>query len=127
VVFGCGGDRDAGKRPLMGEAAGRAADLVVVTSDNPRSEDPAAIVSAVLPGLAAAGREPVGRDGALAGANGYAVEVDRRAAIELAVAALGPDDLLLVAGKGHETTQTFADRVVHFDDREEVRRALEGR
>ncbi|HWV38460.1 MAG TPA: UDP-N-acetylmuramoyl-L-alanyl-D-glutamate--2,6-diaminopimelate ligase [Vulgatibacter sp.] len=127
VVFGCGGDRDAGKRPLMGEAAGRLADLAVVTSDNPRSEDPAAIAAAIEPGLAAAGLERLDRERALAGAGGYVVELDRRAAIDLAVAALGPDDLLLVAGKGHETTQTFADRVVHFDDREEVRRALEGR
>jgi len=127
VVFGCGGDRDPGKRPLMGEAAGRAADLVVVTSDNPRSEDPMAIASAILPGLDEAGRERLSTDQAIAGGAGFVVETDRRAAIGLAVAALGPNDLLLVAGKGHETTQIFADRTVHFDDREEVRRALEGR
>ncbi|HEY0838661.1 MAG TPA: UDP-N-acetylmuramoyl-L-alanyl-D-glutamate--2,6-diaminopimelate ligase [Vulgatibacter sp.] len=124
VVFGCGGDRDRGKRPLMGEAAGRAADLAVVTSDNPRSEEPASIVAEILPGLAAAGSARLSPADARAGAKGHVVELDRRAAIALAVSCLGPDDLLLVAGKGHEATQILADRTIHFDDREAVAEAL---
>src|SRR5690606_35769235 len=105
VVFGCGGDRDRGKRPLMGEVAGRGADLVVVTSDNPRTEDPAAIVEAIVPGVEAAGRRRLTLDEARAGADGYVVEVDRRAAIDLAVACARPGDVVLIAGKGHEDYQ----------------------
>lgn len=117
VVFGCGGDRDRGKRRPMGEAAGRLADFVVVTSDNPRSEDPQTILAEAADGVRAAGAEPVR-------------EVDRRAAIRRAVerAARGERDgerwLVLVAGKGHETTQTIGDRTIDFDDREELERAI---
>lgn len=108
VVFGCGGDRDRGKRPMMGEVACRLADDVVVTTDNPRSEDPAAIIDAIVAGCASA----------------PTVIADRAEAIDRAVASAGPDDVVLVAGKGHEQGQVFADRVVPFDDRDVVRAAL---
>lgn len=115
VVFGCGGDRDRGKRPQMGLVAARLADHVVVTSDNPRGEDPMAIIEDIVRGL---------RDG-----NGsraaYEVEPDRREAIRRALRRAGPGDAVLICGKGHETVQVFRDRVVPFDDREEARRALE--
>jgi UDP-N-acetylmuramoyl-L-alanyl-D-glutamate--2,6-diaminopimelate ligase len=111
VVFGAGGDRDPGKRPRMGEVAAQLADLVVLTSDNPRSEDPSAIIAAVLDGIA---------DRA-----GTTVEPDRRAAIGLAVAAARDGDLVVIAGKGHETTQTTAGAVVEFDDRIVAREALD--
>jgi UDP-N-acetylmuramoyl-L-alanyl-D-glutamate--2,6-diaminopimelate ligase len=104
VVFGCGGDRDRGKRPLMGKAATSLADLTVITSDNPRSEDPTAIVAEIEPGA----REGGGR---------YLIEVDRRSAIRLALAEAAPGDVVVVAGKGHETGQQFADRTIPFDDR----------
>ena len=111
VVLGAGGDRDAGKRPVMGELAARLADLVVVTDDNPRREDPAAIRAAVL-----------------AGARNGAAEVreiaDRRAAIEAAVAEARVGDIVLLAGKGHETGQEVAGVVHPFDDREVAREAL---
>jgi UDP-N-acetylmuramoyl-L-alanyl-D-glutamate--2,6-diaminopimelate ligase len=120
VVFGCGGDRDRAKRPLMGEIAGRLADVAVVTSDNPRSEAPEAIVAQVAEGVAAS-----------AGPDGYLVEVDRRAAIRAALAMAGPGDAVLVAGKGHEQGQEFTGgRKVPFDDRqvaaEELRALLGG-
>jgi UDP-N-acetylmuramoyl-L-alanyl-D-glutamate--2,6-diaminopimelate ligase len=105
VVFGCGGDRDRGKRPLMGGIAARLADRTYVTSDNPRSEDPEAIIAAILAGV------PEERRGATA------VEPDRRRAIELAVAGARAGDVVLIAGKGHEQGQTFADRKLPFDDR----------
>jgi UDP-N-acetylmuramoyl-L-alanyl-D-glutamate--2,6-diaminopimelate ligase len=124
VVFGCGGDRDRGKRPLMGEAAGRGADLAVVTSDNPRSEDPVRIIDEIVPGLVRAGRSRIGEAEARAGGHGFLVEPDRRAAIELAVACAGPGDAVLVAGKGHEATQLVGAERRRFDDREEARRAL---
>ncbi|MCZ8110920.1 MAG: UDP-N-acetylmuramoyl-L-alanyl-D-glutamate--2,6-diaminopimelate ligase [Betaproteobacteria bacterium] len=107
-VFGCGGDRDATKRPLMGAIASRLADRVVVTSDNPRSEDPAGIVAQVLAG---------------AGENAQGV-VDRREAIARAVREAAPGDVLLVAGKGHETTQVVAGVAHPFSDADEVRAAL---
>jgi UDP-N-acetylmuramoyl-L-alanyl-D-glutamate--2,6-diaminopimelate ligase len=110
VVFGCGGDRDRGKRPIMGAVAGRYADEVFLTSDNPRSEDPVAITEEIRAGLICA--TPVH------------VELDRRRAIIDAIVAAHPGDVVVVAGKGHETTQQFADRVVHFDDREVVRDAI---
>jgi UDP-N-acetylmuramoyl-L-alanyl-D-glutamate--2,6-diaminopimelate ligase len=114
VVFGCGGDRDRAKRPLMGEIAGRLADVAVVTSDNPRSEAPEAIVAQVAEGVAAS-----------AGPDGYLVEVDRRAAIRAALAMAGPGDAVLVAGKGHEQGQEFEDgRKEPFDDRDVARDAL---
>jgi UDP-N-acetylmuramoyl-L-alanyl-D-glutamate--2,6-diaminopimelate ligase len=114
AVFGCGGDRDRGKRPLMGAVAARLADVVVVTSDNPRSEDPAAIIDEILEGVTA--ERAAGPD---------AVFVDRRAAIGFAVRAARPGDVVVVAGKGHETGQQFSDRTIPFDDRIVAREALE--
>lgn len=111
VVLGAGGDRDAGKRPIMGRIAADLADIVIVTDDNPRSEDPAAIRAAVLEG-ARQGRAEVHETG------------DRRAAIAQAVALAAPGDIVLVAGKGHETGQEIAGVVHPFDDREVVREAL---
>jgi UDP-N-acetylmuramoyl-L-alanyl-D-glutamate--2,6-diaminopimelate ligase len=104
VILGCGGDRDRGKRPLMGEAATRLSDLAVLTSDNPRSEDPEAIIAEIEPG-------------ARRGGGAYIVEPDRRSAIRLALEAARPSDVVVIAGKGHETGQEFAGRVVPFDDR----------
>jgi UDP-N-acetylmuramoyl-L-alanyl-D-glutamate--2,6-diaminopimelate ligase len=111
VVFGCGGDRDRAKRPVMGEVAARLADRVVVTSDNPRSEDPLAIIAEIRAGIPGDAR-------------GVDVEPDRRRAIEGALAAAGTGDVVLVAGKGHETTQVVGDRALPFDDREVARAAL---
>ena len=108
VVFGAGGDRDPGKRPLMGEAAASHADRLIVTDDNPRSEDPALIRKAVMEG--AAGAAEIG---------------DRREAIQAAVAGLKRGDVLLIAGKGHETGQTIGEQVLPFSDQDEARRAIE--
>jgi UDP-N-acetylmuramoyl-L-alanyl-D-glutamate--2,6-diaminopimelate ligase len=108
VVFGCGGDRDAGKRPMMGEIATQAADVVIVTDDNPRSESPAAIRAAIL--AAAPGAREIG---------------DRRQAIREGVALLRPGDALVVAGKGHERGQIVGERTLPFSDAEEARAALE--
>ena len=107
-VFGCGGDRDRAKRPLMGAIAERLADAVVVTSDNPRSEEPQAIIDEILAGVSG----PV------------EVEPDRAAAIGGAIEAAGEGDVVLIAGKGHEQGQEFADRTIPFDDREVAREAL---
>jgi len=112
VVFGCGGDRDRDKRPLMGRAAGTGADHVVVTSDNPRSEDPAEIADAVLAGLRDTRADVV-------------VELDRRAAIRHALTNARAGDVVIVAGKGHETGQTTGDVTRPFDDRVVVREELE--
>lgn len=121
-VFGCGGDRDPSKRAPMGRAAA-VADWCVLTSDNPRREDPARIAEAVVVGLrAAGGRLQVAPSAAL---GGYCVEPDRRAAIARAVAAATVDDLVLVAGKGHETYQIVGTEVRELDDRVEARRALD--
>lgn len=106
IVFGAGGDRDRDKRPLMGEAA-MAADHLVVTSDNPRSEDPQRIIDDILEGIVRHDR--------------VQVEIDRRCAIETALSSHGPGDVVVVAGKGHETTQTIGDEVLDFDDRAVVR------
>lgn len=124
VVFGCGGDRDRSKRPRMGEAAARGGDLVLVTSDNPRTEDPRSIIEMALPGVVSSGLAEVGLDGLARAERGYAVEPDRRTAIRAAVTAAGPDDVVLIAGKGHEPYQILGDRRIHFDDREEVREAI---
>jgi UDP-N-acetylmuramoyl-L-alanyl-D-glutamate--2,6-diaminopimelate ligase len=111
-VFGAGGDRDAAKRPLMGRAVAAGADLAVLTSDNPRSEDPQAIADAVLVGLA---------DGPAS----VRVELDRRAAIAEALTDARAGDVVVLAGKGHETGQTFAGhRTVPFDDRAVAREEL---
>jgi len=112
-VFGCGGDRDRSKRPQMGAIAARLADQVVVTSDNPRTEDPARILQDVVAGIPA-GLAPV-------------VEGDRAVAIARAIAAAGPQDLVLIAGKGHEDYQILATGRIHFDDREEAAQALRAR
>ena len=113
VVFGCGGDRDHDKRPQMGLAAAHGADSVVVTSDNPRSEDPAAIINDVIEGV------PENYRGRIA------VEPDRFQAIALALRTAGPGDVVIIAGKGHETTQTFHGKVAPFDDRAVARALLE--
>ncbi|GAO03589.1 UDP-N-acetylmuramoyl-L-alanyl-D-glutamate--2,6-diaminopimelate ligase [Anaeromyxobacter sp. PSR-1] len=122
-VFGCGGDRDRGKRPLMGAAAA-AADLAIVTSDNPRTEDPLAIIADVLPGLDRAGKPAIPAARARAGADGYVVEPDRRAAIALAVECAREGDAVLVAGKGHEDYQQVGAEKRPFSDRDEARKAL---
>jgi UDP-N-acetylmuramoyl-L-alanyl-D-glutamate--2,6-diaminopimelate ligase len=106
-VFGCGGDRDRGKRPLMGRIASELADVAIVTSDNPRSEEPGAIIAEILEGAGDAEVEP-----------------DRREAIARAIAAAGEGDVVVIAGKGHEQGQQFADRTIPFDDREVAREAL---
>ncbi len=124
AVFGCGGDRDRGKRPLMGEAAGRGADLVVLTSDNPRSEDPQSIIDAIVPGVERAGLARLTAELARGGERGYVVLPDRREAIALALGAARSGDAVLIAGKGHEDYQIVGAERRHFDDREEARRAL---
>ena len=124
VVFGCGGDRDRGKRPLMGAAVGRAADLAVVTSDNPRTEDPLAIVEAVAAGVRTTGLPGVTD---LSGERGYLVQPDRKEAIFAAVGGAGAGDIVLIAGKGHEDYQILGTERIHFDDREQARQALEMR
>jgi len=118
-VFGCGGDRDRGKRPIMGEIAGRIADLPVLTSDNPRTEDPLSIIAEVEQGLVASNLSRLGD--ARSGERGYLVEPDRRSAIRLALEAARPGDAVIVAGKGHEDYQLVGSRVLQFDDRTVVR------
>jgi UDP-N-acetylmuramoyl-L-alanyl-D-glutamate--2,6-diaminopimelate ligase len=115
IVLGCGGDRDRAKRPLMGAVAARDADQLIITDDNPRSEDPASIRAAMLAGVPAALRDRVREVG------------ERAAAIEAAVDAAGPHDTVLIAGKGHETGQEVAGVVHPFDDREVLRRAIQER
>jgi UDP-N-acetylmuramoyl-L-alanyl-D-glutamate--2,6-diaminopimelate ligase len=117
LVLGCGGDRDPYKRPLMGAAAVRGADLSVLTSDNPRSEDPDQILALMASGAASVTASEQGR---------WQVEPDRRAAIGLAVRAAGAGDVVVVAGKGHELGQEVAGGVRPFDDRTELRAAIEG-
>ncbi len=124
TVFGCGGDRDRSKRPLMGQAAAEASDLVIVTSDNPRSEDPIAIIAEIEAGLQDMGFPVLSLAAARRGERGYLVVPDRREAIHLAVQLAGPDDGVLVAGKGHEDYQIVGHERRHFDDREEVQEAL---
>jgi UDP-N-acetylmuramoyl-L-alanyl-D-glutamate--2,6-diaminopimelate ligase len=111
TVFGCGGDRDRTKRPLMGEAAGRGSDFVVLTSDNPRSEDPLAIINDAVIGLQRSGSR-------------YKTEPDRRAAIALAISDARPGDIVLIAGKGHETAQVAQSGTVAFDDRQVAAQVL---
>ncbi len=126
VVFGCGGDRDRKKRPLMGQVAARGADVVVVTSDNPRTEVPETIIEQILVGVE---REPLDRMalGALGNiGKGYAVEIDRRTAIAAAIHAARAGDIVLIAGKGHEDYQILGKEKIHFDDREEAGRVLSG-
>lgn len=114
VVFGCGGDRDAGKRKLMGRAAAQNADRIIITNDNPRSEDPGAIATMALEGVADSGASERCR-----------IVLDRAQAIEGAIRAAADGDVVLIAGKGHETTQTIAGEVLPFNDREVASRVLE--
>lgn len=111
-IVGCGGDRDAGKRPIMAKIATKYADYSVLTSDNPRSEEPQAILDDMLEGVADVDQER------------YTTRVDRRAAIFHAVSLANPDDVILIAGKGHETYQIIKDQVLPFDDREVAREAI---
>jgi UDP-N-acetylmuramoyl-L-alanyl-D-glutamate--2,6-diaminopimelate ligase len=111
TVFGCGGDRDRTKRPRMGRAAGEGSDFVVATSDNPRSEEPTAILAEILPGLEAGGAR-------------FTVEPDRARAIRLAIAEAHDNDVVVIAGKGHEKMQILRDRTIPFDDAEQARQAL---
>ena len=126
-VFGCGGDRDRGKRPLMGAIAARWADVAIVTSDNPRTEDPETIVAAVAEGAASTGRQ-LGEVAALLTADppldGYAVLSDRRQAIVAACSLARPEDTVLIAGKGHEDYQILGTEKHFFDDRLEAANAL---
>ncbi|HEX3436519.1 MAG TPA: UDP-N-acetylmuramoyl-L-alanyl-D-glutamate--2,6-diaminopimelate ligase [Pseudacidobacterium sp.] len=112
TLFGCGGDRDRAKRSMMGRAAGEGSDYVVLTSDNPRSEDPEAIMSDAVPGLQETGVA-------------FIAEPDRAKAIQQAIEASGPGDIVLLAGKGHEKTQTLRDRVIPFDDAEVAAQAIQ--
>jgi UDP-N-acetylmuramoyl-L-alanyl-D-glutamate--2,6-diaminopimelate ligase len=110
VLFGCGGDRDKDKRPKMGAIAARLADRVVLTSDNPRSEKPEAILDDIERGMSGAGN--------------YVRIADRREAIARTIAEAGEDDVIVIAGKGHESYQVVGDQILHFDDREEAELAL---
>ncbi len=113
-IFGCGGDRDRTKRPKMGSAAARLADVAIVTNDNPRSEDPSAIAGDITAGMSD-------------GAGAYSVCLDRREAIRRAVDEAAPNDVVLIAGKGHENYQIMGSQVLDFDDRDEARTALRRR
>lgn len=115
VLFGCGGDRDKGKRPEMGAIAARHADYTILTSDNPRSEDAEAILDDIERGMTDVAREK------------YERIADRRAAITTTISAADPRDVIVIAGKGHETYQVVGDQVIHFDDREEAELALSQR
>jgi UDP-N-acetylmuramoyl-L-alanyl-D-glutamate--2,6-diaminopimelate ligase len=125
-VFGCGGDRDKKKRPLMGEIVARLCDLSIVTSDNPRTENPAAIIDQILPGVRKTDGLEYSTIDLKTGfkAKGYAVEPDRRRAIELGILASRPGDAVIIAGKGHETYQILGTTAVAFDDREEAGKVL---
>jgi UDP-N-acetylmuramoyl-L-alanyl-D-glutamate--2,6-diaminopimelate ligase len=111
TMFGCGGSRDRTKRPIMGETSGRLSDLTILTSDNPRAEDPLKIISDIVVGM----QKSQGK---------YLIEADRTKAIKLAIDEAKAGDMVLLAGKGHEDYQIFADRTIHFDDREVARKAL---
>ena len=121
TVFGCGGDRDRGKRPLMGFAAADGSDIVIVTSDNPRSEDPMAIIQEILPGIR---RSITGDPRGRAEQDRCLVIPDRKEAIRRAVSLAEERDCVVIAGKGHETYQILGERTVPFDDREVARDAL---
>jgi UDP-N-acetylmuramyl-tripeptide synthetase len=125
-VFGCGGDRDRQKRPLMGEIAARLCDLSVVTSDNPRSENPLTIIEEILQGVRQAHGVEYSSQDLMAGFDqkGFVVEPDRSRAIALGIKASRPNDAVLIAGKGHETYQILGSTAIDFDDRQEARRAL---
>jgi UDP-N-acetylmuramoyl-L-alanyl-D-glutamate--2,6-diaminopimelate ligase len=111
TVFGCGGSRDRTKRPIMGELSGRLSDLSILTSDNPRQEDPLKIISDIVVGTQKSGGK-------------YLIEPDRAKAIQKGIEEARAGDIVLLAGKGHEDYQIFADHTIHFDDREEAKKAL---
>jgi UDP-N-acetylmuramoyl-L-alanyl-D-glutamate--2,6-diaminopimelate ligase len=111
-LFGCGGDRDKTKRPIMGEISGKIADFTIITSDNPRTEDPDGIIKDIQEGMKRT-------DGS------YITIHDRREAIKYAIKTAQPDDIIVLAGKGHETYQIFKDKTIHFDEREVVKEILE--
>jgi UDP-N-acetylmuramoyl-L-alanyl-D-glutamate--2,6-diaminopimelate ligase/murE/murF fusion protein len=125
-VFGCGGDRDRTKRPVMGAIAARLSDLAIVTSDNPRTEDPVSILAQIVPGMQAQGVPQVDGDdiAVLAARKSFVAEPDRRKAIALGLRAAQPGDTVLIAGKGHEPYQIIGRQVIHFDDREEAASVL---
>ena len=114
TLFGCGGDRDRTKRPLMGEMAGKLSDFCIVTSDNPRSENPMSIIEDILPGINSTGCE-------------YKVIENRKEAIEFAIENAQPDDMIILAGKGHETYQILADKTIEFDERKIIHGLLDKR
>lgn len=115
LVFGCGGDRDRGKRPIMGEIAAKFADYFIITSDNPRSEEPEKIIEEIEEGVKKIKGKRIFE---------YETEPDRKSAIRKALKFAKENDLVIIAGKGHENKQIFKDRVIHFDDREMVREIL---
>jgi UDP-N-acetylmuramoyl-L-alanyl-D-glutamate--2,6-diaminopimelate ligase len=114
VVFGCGGDRARSRRFEMGEVAGRLADWTVITSDNPRTEDPLSIIADIVTGITPTG-------------GSYEIVPDRREAIARAIDQAGPGDMIILAGKGHENYQIFKDRTIHFDDAETASELLAAR
>jgi len=126
VVFGCGGDRDQGKRPLMGKAVAQQADLTLITSDNPRSEDPQAIIDMIVPGVEKVGRRFLksGESPRWEEGPAYAIEPDRAKAIAWAIDLAEAGDVVLLAGKGHEHYQIFGSQRIHFDDTEMAAAAL---
>jgi UDP-N-acetylmuramoyl-L-alanyl-D-glutamate--2,6-diaminopimelate ligase len=126
-VFGCGGDRDRGKRPLMGEAAARRADVALVTSDNPRTEKPESIIGMILEGVRRSGKPERSATELAQGQTGFHVEPDRQAAIARAVALARAGDVVLLAGKGHEDYQIIGTQKTHFDDREVAAAAFAAR
>jgi UDP-N-acetylmuramoyl-L-alanyl-D-glutamate--2,6-diaminopimelate ligase/murE/murF fusion protein len=127
-VFGCGGDRDKEKRPLMGKIAARLCDLAVLTSDNPRTEDPMAIIAQILDGARKANSRDYSASALKNGfkERGYVVETDRQRAIQLGIAVSEAGDTVLIAGKGHETYQILGTSTIAFDDRQEARKANSG-
>jgi UDP-N-acetylmuramoyl-L-alanyl-D-glutamate--2,6-diaminopimelate ligase len=126
TLFGCGGDRDKGKRPVMGEIAARYSDLAIVTSDNPRTEDPQAILDDVRAGITGLGLREYRLDELSGGfqEKGFATVESRREAVRAAILAAAPGDIVLLAGKGHEDYQIVGTEKHHFDDREEAAAAL---
>lgn len=122
LVFGCGGDRDRGKRPIMGSVAVSHADITVITSDNPRTEDPQAIIQEIVSGCASEGAvRKGGKEPPFGGKRCYLLEPDRKTAIAMAIEMAHEGDVVVIAGKGHETYQIIGERKISFDDREIVR------
>lgn len=125
TVFGCGGDRDKGKRPEMGKIAGRLSDIVIITSDNPRSEDPLLIISDIEKGIKTTGIKKVNPENGDSVSNKcYLIEPARREAIRMALKIAGENDIVLIAGKGHESYQLIGERRIPFDDKEEAVRVI---